>query len=125
MRGVTEAPGGSDRSRRTGATDVLVPPHPVNALVQTAPVDDLVHSDPEVRERAVAQGRILSSVPNALVAAALEVRRFARGILGSDAYDVYLAHHRRTGCGGAPLTEKQFWRAKYAAQDASPEGRCC
>lgn len=60
-----------------------------------------------------------------LVETAREVRRFARGILGSDAYDVYLAHHRRTRCGGEPLTEKQFWRAKYAAQDVSPEGRCC
>lgn len=54
-----------------------------------------------------------------------EVRRFARGILGSDAYDKYLAHHRVTGCAHAPMTEREFWRWKYAQQDASPEERCC
>jgi uncharacterized short protein YbdD (DUF466 family) len=54
-----------------------------------------------------------------------EVRRFARGILGSDAYDRYLAHHRVSGCARAPLSEREFWREKYAAQDRSPEGRCC
>jgi len=54
-----------------------------------------------------------------------EVRRFARGILGSDAYDKYLTHHRVTGCAHAPMTEREFWRWKYAQQDASPEGRCC
>ncbi|WP_347040989.1 YbdD/YjiX family protein [Brachybacterium nesterenkovii] len=54
-----------------------------------------------------------------------EVRRFARGILGSDAYDKYLAHHRVTGCAHAPMTEREFWRWMYAQQDASPEGRCC
>jgi uncharacterized short protein YbdD (DUF466 family) len=54
-----------------------------------------------------------------------EVRRFARGILGSDAYDRYLAHHRVTACPRPPLGEREFWREKYAAQDRSPEGRCC
>ena len=54
-----------------------------------------------------------------------EVRRLARGILGSDAYDKYLTHHRVTGCAHAPMTEREFWRWKYAQQDASPEGRCC
>lgn len=54
-----------------------------------------------------------------------EMRRFARGILGSDAYDKYLAHHRVSGCQAPPMTEREFWRHKYAEQDRSPEGRCC
>lgn len=54
-----------------------------------------------------------------------EIRRLARGVVGSDAYDRYLAHHRVSGCAHAPMTEREFWREKYAAQDRSPEGRCC
>lgn len=56
---------------------------------------------------------------------AREVQRFARGIMGSDAYDKYLHHHAITGCTHEPMTEKEFWRAKYTKQDNSPEGRCC
>lgn len=54
-----------------------------------------------------------------------EVRRLARGILGSDAYDRYLTHHRVTGCAHAPMTEREFWRDRHATQDARAEGRCC
>ncbi|ATG55970.1 hypothetical protein CFK41_15180 [Brachybacterium ginsengisoli] len=54
-----------------------------------------------------------------------EVRRFARGIVGSDAYDKYLAHHHVTGCAHEPLSEREFWRMRYAEQDRDPRGRCC
>lgn len=54
-----------------------------------------------------------------------EVRRFARGIMGSDAYDKYLTHHRVTGRTHAPLSEREFWREKYAEEDRNPQGRCC
>lgn len=57
--------------------------------------------------------------------AARAVRRFVRGVVGSDAYDTYLRHHRITGCTHEPMSEKEFWRHKYAVQDSSPEGRCC
>ncbi|UVY85669.1 YbdD/YjiX family protein [Brachybacterium sp. NBEC-018] len=60
-----------------------------------------------------------------MVAALRAVRRVARGVLGSDAYDRYLHHHRITGCNHPPLTERAFWRAKYAEQDANPGARCC
>lgn len=52
-------------------------------------------------------------------------RRFVRGILGSDAYDKYLTHHRVTGCAHEPMSEREFWRAKYADEDRNPRGRCC
>ncbi|PWH07371.1 DUF466 domain-containing protein [Brachybacterium endophyticum] len=53
------------------------------------------------------------------------LRRFARGVLGSDAYDRYLHHHRITGCSHAPLSEKEFWRRKYADQGENPSSGCC
>ena len=56
---------------------------------------------------------------------AREVRRFARGVLGSDAYDKYLTHHRISGCTTPPMSEREFWRHKYKKQETSPEGRCC
>lgn len=62
---------------------------------------------------------------SSIIDIAREVRRFARGVLGSDAYDKYLNHHRITGCAHEPLSEKEFWREKYRKQDNSPEGRCC
>lgn len=54
-----------------------------------------------------------------------EARRIARGVLGSDAYDRYLHHHRITGHPGPPLGEKEFWRRRWAEQDGNPQGRCC
>ncbi len=54
-----------------------------------------------------------------------EFRRFARGVLGSDAYDKYVHHHRITGCTHPLMTEREFWRAKYREQDENPGARCC
>ncbi len=60
-----------------------------------------------------------------MVALAKEIRRFARGIVGSDAYDKYLHHHMVTGCEHPPMTEKEFWRAKSRDQELNPGTRCC
>lgn len=53
------------------------------------------------------------------------LRWYLRGILGADAYEHYLAHHRASGCSSAPMTEREFWRDKLDWQDRNPEGRCC
>ncbi len=74
---------------------------------------------------ASAASRSTGSPLDRLVAFARECRRFARGILGSDAYDKYLHHHRVTGCTHDPLSERDFWRAKYRDQDHNPGSRCC
>ena len=74
---------------------------------------------------ATAASRSTGSPLDRLVAFAREFRRFARGILGSDAYDKYLHHHRVTGCAHEPLSERDFWRAKYRDQDHNPGSRCC
>lgn len=72
-----------------------------------------------------AADRSAGSTADRLVALAKEVRRFARGVVGSDAYDKYLQHHLVTGCSAPPLSEKEFWRAKYRDQDDNPTTRCC
>jgi uncharacterized short protein YbdD (DUF466 family) len=50
---------------------------------------------------------------------------WVRAVLGEHAYDQYLAHHRRCGHGGPPMTEREFWRARTEYQESHPEGRCC
>ena len=50
---------------------------------------------------------------------------WVRGVLGEHAYDQYLAHHRRSGHTGPPMTEREFWRARTDHQERNPQGRCC
>ncbi len=50
---------------------------------------------------------------------------WVKGVLGEDAYERYLEHHRRTGCDGAVLTEREFWRAHTDRMDRDPQSRCC
>ncbi|HEX8518815.1 MAG TPA: YbdD/YjiX family protein [Pseudonocardia sp.] len=69
-----------------------------------------------------------------LVNALRDVRWWVRGVLGADAYDRYLDHHRRCaeeggaaghGPTGPPMTEREFWRARTDHQERNPQGRCC
>jgi uncharacterized short protein YbdD (DUF466 family) len=53
------------------------------------------------------------------------LRWFVRGVVGADAYERYLEHHRRVHPQEPPMTEKQFWRAHTDERDASPTMRCC
>ena len=48
-----------------------------------------------------------------------------KGVMGENAYQAYLDHHGRTHAGGAPMSEREFWRDRTDRQDANPEGRCC
>lgn len=50
---------------------------------------------------------------------------FARGLTGEARYDAYLAHERACHPGREPMTEREFWRDRYRAQDADPGSRCC
>ncbi len=86
-------------------------------------VTELTHS--AARAASAAAGRPAGHPADRLDALAKEIRRFARGIVGSDAYDKYLNHHRVTGCPTPPMSEKDFWRAKYRDQDLNPRSRCC
>jgi uncharacterized short protein YbdD (DUF466 family) len=50
---------------------------------------------------------------------------WVKGVLGEDAYQRYLDHHRRSGCDGRILTEREFWRAHYDRLERDPQSRCC
>ena len=63
-----------------------------------------------------------------LAAVATGFRSFARyfqGVLGADAYAKYVEHHRLTGHGTPPLSEREFWRDRTDRQETNPQGRCC
>lgn len=53
------------------------------------------------------------------------IRWYARGVVGADAYERYLAHQARVHPGRPVLDRREFWRAKYAEQDVNPGTRCC
>jgi uncharacterized short protein YbdD (DUF466 family) len=53
------------------------------------------------------------------------VARFLRGVMGADAYQKYLEHHRASGHETPPMSEREFWRDKTDRQDSNPQGRCC
>lgn len=50
---------------------------------------------------------------------------YVRGVLGENAYQQYLDHHRRTACDSTPLTERDYWRRRTDWQERNPQGRCC
>ncbi|MCQ9165020.1 YbdD/YjiX family protein [Arthrobacter sp. STN4] len=50
---------------------------------------------------------------------------YLKGVLGEDAYEKYLDHHRGTGCTTPAKTVKEFWRDRMDRQEGNPEGRCC
>ncbi|RII41845.1 DUF466 domain-containing protein [Galactobacter valiniphilus] len=53
------------------------------------------------------------------------VGRYLNSVLGGDRYARYLEFHARHHAGAEPLSEREYWRAYHAHQDAHPEGRCC
>lgn len=46
-----------------------------------------------------------------------------RSLTGEDAYEKYLARHRREHPDHAPMSAREFWRAR--ADDAEVIPRCC
>jgi uncharacterized short protein YbdD (DUF466 family) len=46
-------------------------------------------------------------------------------VLGDTAYARYVEHLRRTHPGEPVPTEREYWRQRYAEQDAHPGARCC
>ena len=63
---------------------------------------------------------------SSILEAVSSLKKLADGVLGADKYQRYLEHHRAHGCEGqAPMSEREFWRARYAEQDANPGSRCC
>lgn len=53
------------------------------------------------------------------------LRWYMTNLMGDSAYSTYVDHQRRTHPGEAVMSEREFWRARYAEQDANPGSRCC
>ncbi|MGZ4662326.1 MAG: YbdD/YjiX family protein [Arthrobacter sp.] len=56
---------------------------------------------------------------------ARHVNQYLSGVLGADAYQKYVEHHRNSGHQGEPMTVREFWRDRTDRQDSNPQGRCC
>ncbi|KAE8764572.1 YbdD/YjiX family protein [Georgenia thermotolerans] len=61
----------------------------------------------------------------ALARAARGVRWYVTTLMGDRDYECYVAHLRRAHPDAPVPTEKEFWRQRWAEQDANPGARCC
>lgn len=50
---------------------------------------------------------------------------YVQSVMGDRDYERYLAHHASTNGESTPLTEREYWRQRFAEQDRNPQGRCC
>nr|WP_290178949.1 YbdD/YjiX family protein [Corynebacterium aquatimens] len=53
------------------------------------------------------------------------VRWYVKELMGDNDYAKYCDHFRAHHPGEEPLSEREFWKARWAHQDANPQGRCC
>ncbi len=63
------------------------------------------------------------TVSQAVGSAFRSVRWYITNLMGDSAYATYVEHHRATHPGEPELTEREFWKKRYADQAAEP--RCC
>ena len=48
-----------------------------------------------------------------------------RDFTGESAYEKYVERHRREHPGHAPMTEREFWRARARLREDNPPTGCC
>ena len=53
------------------------------------------------------------------------LRWWVGSVLGDTAYARYVEHLSRSHPDATVPTEREFWRQRYAEQDANPGARCC
>lgn len=53
------------------------------------------------------------------------VSSYVTAVMGDQDYARHVAHLRRTDPGARVPTVGEYWRARYASQDANPGSRCC
>ena len=63
--------------------------------------------------------------PAGLAGAWRGLRWWVGSVLGDTAYARYVEHLRRTHPQAPVPTEREYWRQRYAEQDARPGARCC
>lgn len=54
-----------------------------------------------------------------------QIRWYVSSLMGDNHYNRYLEHQRRTHPDEQVLSEREYWRMRYAAADANPGARCC
>ena len=52
-------------------------------------------------------------------------RALWRDFTGESAYEKYVERHRREHPGHAPMTEREFWRARARLREDNPPTGCC
>lgn len=67
----------------------------------------------------------LARAAGLLTRAGRAVRWYTADLMGETKYATYVAHLRAHHPDREPVSERQFWREHYAAQDANPGARCC
>ncbi|MFH5823982.1 YbdD/YjiX family protein [Georgenia sp. AZ-5] len=67
----------------------------------------------------------LRRVPAALGRGLRAVRWYVTTVMGDHDYARYAAHRRRVHPDAPVVSEKEFWRRRWAEQDADPAARCC
>lgn len=50
---------------------------------------------------------------------------YVRELMGDNDYERYVAHLGRHHPDLEPLSEREYWRGRYARQDVNPGARCC
>lgn len=50
---------------------------------------------------------------------------YVGSVMGDRDYRRYLEHHAAQGGTEPPMSEREYWRDRWAHADAHPEGRCC
>ncbi|WIM68688.1 YbdD/YjiX family protein [Corynebacterium breve] len=50
---------------------------------------------------------------------------YFKELMGDNDYAKYCAHLRRHHPGQTPPSEREYWKARWAKQDANPGARCC
>ncbi|MFW0787293.1 YbdD/YjiX family protein [Gordonia sp. CPCC 206044] len=50
---------------------------------------------------------------------------YVGSVMGDRDYARYVERHAATHPGSEPMSEREYWRARYAAQDRNPGARCC
>jgi uncharacterized short protein YbdD (DUF466 family) len=75
-------------------------------------------------ERAGPRGTPARGV-RALVRGARSVFRYLDSVVGGQDYQRYLAHMRRVHPGRPVVSERDYWRERYADADRNPGARCC
>lgn len=54
-----------------------------------------------------------------------QIRWYFASLMGDNHYRRYVEHRARSHPGEPVISEREYWRRRYAAADANPAARCC